>query len=129
MRPASQAMLRADFPQVHPHNRHRHLLLPDFFVVSLQHKSGARPMASTLLMLERRAELWSEAMPRFRPFPSYVISTNKLRASVRRQMKPCAWIQGSHRQVQTEVITTTHLYSLRSHLINSKQAGWLKSHL
>lgn len=79
MRPASQAMLRADFPQLHPHNRHRHLLLLDFFVVSLQHKSGARPMASTLLMLERRAELWSEAMPRFRPFPSYVISTDKLR--------------------------------------------------
>lgn len=60
-------MQRVDFPELHPHSRHRHLLLLDFFVGSL-HKSGARPMASTLLMLERRAELGSEAMPRFRIF-------------------------------------------------------------
>lgn len=61
-------MLRVGFLELHPHNRHRHLLLLDSFVVPLQHKSGARPMASTLLMLKRRAELGSEAMPRFRPF-------------------------------------------------------------
>lgn len=63
-------MPKVGFLELHPHNRHRHLLLLDFFVVSLQHKSGARPMASTLLMLERRAELGSEIMPRFRPFRS-----------------------------------------------------------
>lgn len=45
-------MLRVVFPELHPHNRHRHLLSLDFFVVSLQHKSGARPMASTLLNVQ-----------------------------------------------------------------------------
>lgn len=66
-------MLRVGFPELHSHNRHCHLLLLNFFVVSLQHKSGARPMASTLLMLERHAELGSEALPRFRPFRIYVL--------------------------------------------------------
>lgn len=76
-------MLRADFPELHPHNRHRGLLLLNFFVVSLQHKSGARPMASTLLMLKRRAELGSEAMPRFR---SYVISTDNFREATNKNL-------------------------------------------
>lgn len=53
-------MLRVDFPGLHSHSRHRHLPLQDFFVVSLQHKSGARPVASTLLMLKNRG---SEARP------------------------------------------------------------------
>lgn len=55
-------MLRdVDFLRLRSHNRHRHWLLLYFFVVSLQHKSGARPMASTLLMLKIRAELGSGA--------------------------------------------------------------------
>ncbi len=69
-------MPRDSRPGLHSHPNLYHLLFPDLFDVSLQHKPVARPMASTFLMLKRRAELGSEARHK-----TLSDSTSKLRGS------------------------------------------------
>lgn len=134
MRHAGQAILRAYFLRPHSHNRHRHLLLLEFFVVSLQHKSGARPMASTLLMLKICT---LSAEQKTAPFPSFSelrskASVLKLREATIKNLR-YRMVQGVivavQRYVQIEELAM--IITLQTLLVSHrlKQAGWLTYHL